>query len=246
MSFTTLALKTAAALDAELMSTQGFLLDQLMELAGQAVAHAVYRCFPPTLHPDVLVVAGPGNNGGDGLVAARHLQLLGYRPRYYYPRHNTKNELFARLEQQLRCFRVPEVVESDSSFHAFHEAYGACLVVVDAMFGFSFAPPAREPFASLIAELARNPLDKPVVAVDIPTGWDVDSGPPDRHSLQPDVLVLLTAPKPCSVHFTGRHFVGGRFVSDEIRTKYGLVLPTYPGADQVVEIPVGLVAGPSL
>ena len=50
-----------------------YTLDQLMELAGQAVAHAVYHTYPPSTHPKITVFCGPGNNGGDGWVAAREL-----------------------------------------------------------------------------------------------------------------------------------------------------------------------------
>ena len=61
----------AAALDAELMSTPGYSLEQLMELAGLAVAEAVYQAIPPSVEKKrkILLVCGPGNNGGDGLVA---------------------------------------------------------------------------------------------------------------------------------------------------------------------------------
>ena len=69
----------ASALDEALMSEEhGFSLDQLMELAGLSVASAVADAFGST-PLRVLVLAGPGNNGGDGLVAARHLAHWGYR-----------------------------------------------------------------------------------------------------------------------------------------------------------------------
>ncbi len=69
----------AISLDEELMGPLGFSVDQLMELAGLSVASAVLAEFPPSTHRRVLVIAGPGNNGGDGLVAARHLYHFGYQ-----------------------------------------------------------------------------------------------------------------------------------------------------------------------
>lgn len=67
----------AAALDETLMSPSvGYSLDQLMELAGLAVACAVADAYPAPRR--VLLLCGPGNNGGDGLVAARHLTHFGY------------------------------------------------------------------------------------------------------------------------------------------------------------------------
>ena len=68
----------AAKIDEELMGPLGFSVDQLMELAGLSVACSVYAEYPPSSHKRVLVIAGPGNNGGDGLVAARHLYHFGY------------------------------------------------------------------------------------------------------------------------------------------------------------------------
>ena len=55
-----------------------FSIDQLMELAGLSVASAIACEYSPRRFPRVLVIAGPGNNGGDGLVAARHLTHFGH------------------------------------------------------------------------------------------------------------------------------------------------------------------------
>ena len=70
----------AAEIDVKLMGPEyGFTLEQLMELAGLSVAAATQRVFPvtPDTHQRILVLCGPGNNGGDGLVAARHLAHFG-------------------------------------------------------------------------------------------------------------------------------------------------------------------------
>lgn len=70
----------AIAIDQELFNDYKFSVDQLMELAGLSCATAVARGFPRDSFgqsdPQVLVVCGPGNNGGDGLVCARHLKLF--------------------------------------------------------------------------------------------------------------------------------------------------------------------------
>lgn len=72
---------SAQELDADLMSDQGgYLVEQLMELAGLSCSQALASVFPLATYCRVLVVAGPGNNGGDGLVCARHLRHLGYVP----------------------------------------------------------------------------------------------------------------------------------------------------------------------
>lgn len=70
--------KEAQAVDEELMGPLGFSVDQLMELAGLSVAQSIRAEYPPKSHKRILVIAGPGNNGGDGLVAGRHLYHFGY------------------------------------------------------------------------------------------------------------------------------------------------------------------------
>jgi len=84
-----LSQEEARNFDLEIMGPEcGFTTEQLMELAGLSVAAAVAKVFP-SKHK-VLVIAGPGNNGGDGLVCARHLQLFGYRPTIFYPKRTDK------------------------------------------------------------------------------------------------------------------------------------------------------------
>src|SRR5689334_7494455 len=75
------------------MSTGAFSIDQLMELAGLSVSQALFKLQPPSKGRRILVACGPGNNGGDGLVAARHLFHYGYQPTIYYPKQS-KNELY--------------------------------------------------------------------------------------------------------------------------------------------------------
>lgn len=68
----------AIRIDEELFSDYGFSVDQLMELAGLSVASAITKTYLTNRSdsPSVLICCGPGNNGGDGLVAARHLKLF--------------------------------------------------------------------------------------------------------------------------------------------------------------------------
>ena len=85
--------------------------------------------------------------------------------------------------------------------------------------------------------------DKPVLSVDSPSSWDVDAGPPKQGEIgsdfMPDYLISLTAPKPSVQHFTGKkHFVGGRFLGEDVASRYGLEIPNYKGVDQIAELPI--------
>eukprot|EP00922_Rhytidocystis_sp_ex-Travisia-forbesii_P018280 GHVS01027177.1.p1 GENE.GHVS01027177.1~~GHVS01027177.1.p1 ORF type:complete len:192 (-),score=21.27 GHVS01027177.1:141-716(-) len=100
----------AQKLDEDLMGEDvGYSVDQLMELAGLSVAQAIVDCFP--FLRKVLIVVGPGNNGGDGLVAARHLCHFGYHPVVLYPKQPDKL-LYKRLLRQLHHHRVPVLTET--------------------------------------------------------------------------------------------------------------------------------------
>lgn len=222
----------AAALDQELFTEYKFSVDQLMELAGLSVATAVAQAYPPTSYSSALIVCGPGNNGGDGLVAARHMALFGYKVAVHYPKRTPK-PLYENLLEQCCKFgihivdKLPEPNELKNEYQ----------VLVDALFGFSFKPPVREELKPALDALIDGGL--PVCSVDIPSGWHVEDGPSSEHSLKPALLISLSAPKLCAKdeHLKGaKHYLGGRFLPPAIVQKYNLTLPEYPAQDQVVQL----------
>ena len=223
-----LSQEEAIKLDQDLFNECQFSVDQLMELAGLAIANAIYKTYPARSYKTVSICCGPGNNGGDGLVAARHLSAFGYRPSVFYPKPG-KSELYSRLVSQCEKDQIPFLTDP--------EAIERSSLVVDAVFGFSYKPPCRDEFKDLLAILSR--CSNRLISIDIPSGWDVEQGPPtdDTPKLQPDCLVSLTAPKLCSRFFRGKHhWLGGRFVPKTIIQRYELRLPDYPGSEQCVKI----------
>ncbi|XP_077181464.1 NAD(P)H-hydrate epimerase [Paroedura picta] len=226
--------KEAQDIDQELFEQYKFSVDQLMELAGLSCATAIAKAYPASSftvsQPAVLIVCGPGNNGGDGLVCARHLKMFGYEPTVHYPKRPNK-AIFDNLTTQCKKMDIPFLSEFPSEAALIDEVYG---LVVDAIFGFSFQGNVREPFATILGTLET--VTVPIVSIDIPSGWDVEKGKPD--GIQPDMLISLTAPKVAAKHFTGRyHFLGGRFVPPALQKKHSLNLPPYPEADCVLQLP---------
>lgn len=219
----------AINIDLELFNEYKYSVDQLMELAGLSCASAIYQCYKSLLRKNVLLCCGPGNNGGDGLVCARHLKLFGFNPTIFYPKRTNK-ELFHNLSHQCETMDIPFLCSLPSEI-VINENFD---IVVDAVFGFSFKPPVRPQFQDLINTLMKVSIL--VCSIDIPSGWDVETGPPED-GLQPDLLVSLTAPKKCAEHFNGKfHFLGGRFVPPKLAEKYGLQLPDYPGTECAVAL----------
>lgn len=223
----------AAKLDVELMSPDigAYTLSQLMELAGLSVASAFSKCFSSA--DPVLVFCGPGNNGGDGLVAARHLALWGYDVTVVIPKVGGKNaDYFKLLMKQCSNAKVKLVEEEPSG--SYLSLVTPRTNIVDAVFGFSASGPPRSPYDKIVPLLHTTP--NKVLSVDIPSGWNVDEGDVNGTGFQPDVLVSLTAVKEGAKEFKGRHFVGGRFLYDDIGEKYGIAMPPYENQDQVYEI----------
>lgn len=143
----------ATQIDVDLFNEYKFSVDQLMELAGLSCAHAVAKSFPlSSLKTNkILICVGPGNNGGDGLVAARHLNLFGYQPELYYPKRTNK-ELYHNLTHQCEAMglnfidQVPDLYDSKETYS----------VIIDALFGFSFKPPVRSEFIEIMKYLTQT------------------------------------------------------------------------------------------
>jgi NAD(P)H-hydrate epimerase len=221
-----LSAKEATELDKELMGTMGFISEQLMELAALSVATAVMAVFPKTTHSRVLVVCGPGNNGGDGLIAARHLVLFGYTPTVVYPKR-VKKPPYEAYVTQVESMRIPILDALPDNFD------DKIHLILDGIFGYSFAGDIRAPFDAIIKKLKESKL--PIASIDIPSGWNVDEGNLNGIGLEPKLLISLGSPKQCAKFFKGQyHILGGRFTPPALEEKHHLNLPPYKGAEQIV------------
>lgn len=221
----------AKEIDDRLMSRPGYTLDQLMELAGYSVACAAHDLIlqrQSTLHSKtILIYCGPGNNGGDGLVAARHLKHFGFHPVVVYPKPSS-GQIFANLVAQLQGLDIDVL---NASQLPSQEKVAEAALVIDGLFGFSFKGPSREPFASIIQQFrSLQEIEMwriPVLSIDIPSGWDVDEGDIHGTGFLPEAVISLTLPKRCMRDFQGTHYVGGRFMPPRLARELGLTVPDY-------------------
>ena len=166
------------------------------------------------------------DNGGDGLVASRHLYQFGYNVSVYYPK---RPKTLAHMLKQLSSIpvKILETMPTASEIDADYDLFG------DTIFGFSFTGDVRAPFDTILEEVKKIKI--PTVSIDVPSGWDVDEGNVSGKGLEAETLISLTAPKKCATHFKGKyHWLGGRFVPQEAVVAYNLVLPEYPGSEQCV------------
>ncbi len=169
----------------------------LMEAAGSRVAEFVARQFPSAHH--ILVLCGKGNNGGDGLVAARHLEAAGKQVRLlllspFEQLSQDARAMFEKLPQALKKSSMLLATEEDLHRISFQDCFHETELFLDAVLGTGFHPPLRGVAAALKNTLADHPA--PVVSVDLPTGWDADStamSAPD--AFRSDAVITFTAPK---------------------------------------------------
>eukprot|EP01123_Difflugia_compressa_P013927 TRINITY_DN6770_c0_g1_i1.p1 TRINITY_DN6770_c0_g1~~TRINITY_DN6770_c0_g1_i1.p1 ORF type:complete len:250 (-),score=55.84 TRINITY_DN6770_c0_g1_i1:121-819(-) len=219
----------AKQIDSLLMSDSlGFNNDILMELAGLSCAQAILESYPPTntntAPSRVLVIVGPGNNGGDGMVCARHLSHFGYDVSCCYPREKEIHP-FGGLKKQCIQLNIPfsKTLDDLSKYN----------IVVDAIFGYSFTGEIRAPFDTIIENLKQTKT--PIISIDIPSGWHVEKGN-INNTFEPQCLISLTAPKLGVKSFKGIHYLGGRFVPPGVASKFDLRLPSFPGGSQHVRL----------
>jgi hydroxyethylthiazole kinase-like uncharacterized protein yjeF len=141
----------------------------------------------------VLVLVGPGNNGGDGLVAARHLQDWGAKVEVYLlkPRDPEKDDVYRQVVERGVPLRT---AGDDSDFATLEEALSRSEVVLDALLGTGRMRPIEGELAEMLRRLAaarEKPLPPQILAVDLPTGVDGDSGAADPLCIAADVTVAL-------------------------------------------------------
>ena len=174
---------------------------ELMENAGRAVADEVATRFPDA--SEVAVLCGPGNNGGDGFVAARHLLDRGYRVRLGFK--GEPNRLPPDAASMAKTWTG--AVEPLSA-----ELLSRAEIVVDALFGAGLARPIEGDLAALIETVNAGGL--PVVAVDVPSGVDGTTGAVKGIAVRALATVTFFRLKPGHLLLPGRALCGETRVAD--------------------------------
>jgi hydroxyethylthiazole kinase-like uncharacterized protein yjeF len=186
----------------------------LMESAGRGTVDALFRHFPDVRHMRVGIAAGHGNNGGDGFVIARYLATRHIELSVYLlsKTERVKGDAAANLKLLHRMgVPVHEVPDLDA-FELHQGQMRQCDLWIDAMLGTGLKSDVRGIFKEVIDFL--NTLQKPVIAVDIPSGLDSDTGKLRGCCVKSTVTVTYGLPKIGQVVLPGAEFVGTLEVVD--------------------------------
>jgi ADP-dependent NAD(P)H-hydrate dehydratase / NAD(P)H-hydrate epimerase len=179
----------------------------LMENAGRSTYQILRREFPHLPGP-IIVLAGRGNNGGDGFVVARYLAHAGFAVTVLLlaSRDQVQGDALVNLKILDEIgVEVEEVLGEDQLSSVTHRLSRAALVV-DALLGTGLNSPVRGLLAQVIARV--NQVRPPVLAVDIPSGLSADTGEPLGAAVEAEVTVTYGYPKIGQILPPGRDFVG--------------------------------------
>lgn len=143
----------------------------LMENAGRGVAEIVMEIAPA--NSSILILCGKGNNGGDGLVAARYLAERGFGVTVllFCEPSELKNDPTVNFKKLSELKVLAKILGSDTDYDTLLQNAS---LVIDALFGVGLKRKIEEPYASAIAVVNRS--GKKVVAIDVPSGLDADTG----------------------------------------------------------------------
>ncbi len=179
----------------------------LMENAGAAVVHTIIKKYPDKKSAAIFV--GSGNNGGDGLVIARHLFLSGYKTFIFYIGDKAKASKSNRRNLYIcRKMKIPVVfIKDDNGVNRNIDLIKRYDIIIDSILGIGLNSPLKGRYLTLIKEL--NKLNNKIrIAVDIPTGIYADSPQINSEAFKADLTVTFGALKTAHILSPARSYSG--------------------------------------
>lgn len=190
----------------------GLTYDQMMENAGRGLADIIIDLYAEDVEPEVVGLVGPGNNGGDTLVALAVLASKGWKARAFLLKRK-KDDLVKRF-----VAAGGEVLSGDNAFQQLAEAIDTADVLLDGVLGTGIKLPLKKEIAELLSEvndildgMEESPL---VVAVDCPSGVDCDSGEVADETIAADLTVTMAAVKQGLLKLPAFEYIGDLEVVD--------------------------------
>lgn len=207
-----------AEVDREATEKFGIAVLVLMEKAGLATATLAWQMIGQNPNASVVCLIGKGNNGGDGLVAARYLQRWGTKILAVLGAE--KEEMRETPAGQLR-----RAEQEGVTFVGWESAIPRSHLIIDALLGYGSKGTPREPVAGLIRWANGSGL--PVLAVDLPSGMDATTGGHSDPCIVAKATVTFGFPKTGFLEPGASPFLGELYLADislptEIYARYGM------------------------
>lgn len=179
----------------------------LMENAGKSAADILVQNIRRTRSVselEFLLLIGPGNNGGDGLVMARYLEKWGALVSIY------------RWKEQQLTVHGQDIAEADTQAKL-EEALSRAKYIVVALLGTGLSRPLPDSMRTLLGRVRQEREKRDgvqVVAIDLPTGLNADTGEVDPGTIPADMTITMACPKQGFFFFPGRGYIGELYVAD--------------------------------
>lgn len=189
--------------DREYGLTSAILMENAGKSAAELLAQEVQK-HQPVSGQEFLLLIGPGNNGGDGLVIARHLEQWG-----------GQISLYRWKERHLTIHG--EEIAADQTAARLERAIQGASYILDALLGTGRARPLPDDMRALLRRVHKERARRDtlrLVAVDLPTGMNSDTGEVDPGTIPMDLTITLACPKQGFFFFPGRGYLGQLLVGD--------------------------------
>ena len=190
----------------------GLTYDQMMHNAGQGLADIIFDLFEDDLETEVVGLVGPGNNGGDTLVALAELAQEGWKARAYLVKRK-KDDLVKQFTEA-----GGELLSGENAFEKLAESIETADVLLDGVLGTGAKLPLKKDVAEFLSEVndLLDGLDEAplVVAVDCPSGVDCDSGEVADEAIGADLTITMAAIKQGLLKLPAFEYIGDLEVVD--------------------------------
>ncbi len=188
----------------------------LMENAGRGCAQFIIEALSKTKKPVVCIFCGTGNNGGDGFVIARHLLNAGFAVTVVVCGNIDKIKGDAKINFDILAhlgFKIEplDMEDAETIETSVTNLAGEANMIIDAIFGTGLTGIVRDEYKRLIESI--NGLGCPILAVDIPSGLDCDTGLPFGASIKANCTVTFVAVKKGFIFENTRAYTGDIFVA---------------------------------
>jgi hydroxyethylthiazole kinase-like uncharacterized protein yjeF len=201
-------------IDRKAIEDLGIIGPILMENAGLQIAMEILDCFPEIDFEEIVIVAGKGNNGGDGFVVARHLFNQGCRPHVICLARMKELKGDAALNAGIAQRIGVKISEAPSAkeWRVHKKTLKKATLLVDAILGTGLTHPAKGFYAQVIDDI--NVSEAYTISVDIPSGLSSDSFQIFGPCVEADLTITLAAPKIAHVFPPAEEMVGELVVAD--------------------------------
>ena len=206
--------KQMKRIDRKAIEEIGIIGPILMENAGLQITNAIREKFPEIDKEKIVIVAGKGNNGGDGFVIARHLFNQGCDPHVLLlaSKGDVKGDAALNLRIAEKIGIKIDEVSSIKEWTNHKKKLLNSTLIVDAIFGTGFMKAAEGLYATVIKDINKSKAYK--VAVDIPSGISSDTFQVIGPCVKADLTVTMAAPKIAHVFPPAEEYVGELKVAD--------------------------------